>query len=97
MKKVVCLVLVLVFALSAFGVNAGYEVYPDGKITSTVTFHNGSSWYVRNDKWISDPDLTCEFKENGDVYVQNNTEINGNMTLTVSAPQQNQPQRKMRK
>lgn len=30
--------------------------------------------------------------KNGDVYVQNNTEINGNMTLTVSAPQQNQPQ-----
>ncbi len=69
MKKIICLILVFVCLLSAVSVNAGFSVYPDGKITNTVVFHNGSGWYIKNDKWVLDESGICEFDENGRVYV----------------------------
>lgn len=69
MRKLVCLVLILVVVFSTISVSAGRVVYPDGKINETVVFHNGSGWYVRNGKWIQNPSYVCEFGEDGKVYV----------------------------
>ena len=71
MKKIISLILAAVMLLSATAVSAGKSVYPDGRIETHVTFHNGSRWFVKSGNWIFG-DCNCRYDENGKFYVPMN-------------------------
>ena len=71
MKKIMGLILAAVMLLYATAVFAGKYVYPDNRIETSVTFHNGSRWFVKNGNWIFG-DCNCRYDENGKFYVPMN-------------------------
>lgn len=71
MKKFMGLILAMLILLSASAVSAGKYVYPGGKIETTVTFHNGSGWFVKNGSWIFG-DCNTFYGENGKFYIPMN-------------------------